>query len=263
MKRVVLTIAIATLLFGAACRDSKKPVPTTTTTTSSTTTSTTQRINPPPSSTTTTQRPTTTTQRPTTTTTKPKTVIRSYEGIYPFSNNVQADQGSDAWEDPVYTARRFLVDYVGFTRLVMGTFRQSDSRSGEVTARSRPGGPVTTIFVRKIGQGDNWTVVGAFTDNIRLFLPQPGQKISSPVHIEGESIAFEGTVLVEVRQDGQYNKDGELGFKALTGHGTEVGPLVGDVPFKSPTVASGAVIAYTDSAEDGHIQEVSAHKVLF
>jgi hypothetical protein len=190
-------------------------------------------------------------------------VIRSYEGIYPFSNNVQADQGSDAWEDPVFTARRFLVDYVGFTRLIMGDFRQSDSRSGEVTATTRENGITTYVFVRKIGSGDNWTVVGAHTENIRMFIPQPGQRISSPAHIEGESIAFEGTVLIEVRQDGQYNKDGQLGFQVFTGHGTEVGPMVTDVPFTNPSTPSGAVIAYTESAEDGHIQEVAAHKVLF
>lgn len=187
----------------------------------------------------------------------------NYVGIYPFSNSVQADAASEAWEDPVFTAQKFLTDYVGFTRLIMGEFHQGDSRSGEVYAATRQNGFVTTVFVRKIGQGDNWTVIGASTDNIKLTSPSTLQTISSPLHIEGQSIAFEGNVLIEIRQDGQYHKDGELGFAPLTGHGSEVGPLIGDVPFVTSNTPSGAVLAYTDSAEDGHIQEVTAIKVTF
>jgi hypothetical protein len=187
----------------------------------------------------------------------------NYVGIYPFSNSVQADAASNAWEDPVFTARKFLVDYVGFTRLIMGKFHQGDSRSGEVTATTRVNGFVTTVFVRQIGSSNNWTVIGASTDNIKLSSPSSLKTITSPVHINGQSIAFEGTVLFEVRQDGQYNKDGELGFAAITGHGTEIGPISGDIAFKKPTVKSGAVIAYTTSAEDGHISEVTAVKVRF
>lgn len=242
-----------------ACTDKKQNVPTTTTTVASTTTTT----RSPTTTTTVKPSTTTTTKAPTTTSTTQRQVPKSYTGIYPFSNAIQADAASSAWADPVFTARRFLTDYVGFTRLIMGTFRQGDSRSGEVTATTRQGGFVTTVFVRKIGSGNNWTVVGASTPNIQLSSPNTGQRISSPVHIEGNSIAFEGTVLVEVRQDGQYNEDGELGFEPLLGPGTEFGPLVGDVYFGNPSTPSGAVIAYTDSAEDGHIEEVTAIKVLF
>ena len=244
MKKVLLFTIL--LMVGVACTDSDPPSSTTTTTANH-------------SSTTVTNPTTTTTEAPTTSTSRPL----SYVGIYPFSNAVQADAASSAWEDPVFTARRFLTEYVGFTRLIMGSFRQGDSRSGEVTATTRENGFVTTIFVRQIGTGNNWTVIGAATDNIQLTSPQPLQTIDSPVHIEGRSIAFEGTVLIEVRQDGQYFDDGELGFTFITGHGTEMGPLVGDVHFGPNSVDSGAVLAYTDSAEDGHIQEVTAVKVRF
>lgn len=233
------------LCLGVACTNPGEPVLSTTTTTMATTTTTTEPV-------------TTTTEAPTTT-----TAPLVYVGIYPFSNAVQADAASDAWEDPVYTARRFLVDYVGFTRLIMGKFRQGDNRSGDVTATTRVNGFVTTVFVRKIGSGNNWTVVGASTPNIKIDQPKTGAVISSPLLITGKSIAFEGTVLFEVRQDGQYLDNGELGFIALTGPGTEFGPIAGTLNFTKPTVASGALIAYTDSAEDGHIQEVTAVKVRF
>lgn len=237
---------VLVLCLGVGCTNPGEPVPTTTTSTMATTT---------------TVEPTTTTTTEVVTTTTIATL--NYVGIYPFSNSVQADAASDAWEDPVYTARRFLVDYVGFTRLIMGKFNPGDNRSGEVTATTRENGFVTTVFVRKIGLGNNWTVIGASTDNIKLTKPATLQTISSPLHIQGQSIAFEGTVLFEVRQDGQYKEDGRLGFAPITGHGTEMGPISGDINFSEPNVASGAVIAYTDSAEDGHIQEVTAVKVRF
>lgn len=252
MRKIILLTAL--LLFGAACEDSKDPNPGTTTTTLESSTTTTF------DSTTTTEQVTTTTVESTTTS---RPVVLSYTGIYPFSNQVQADDGSEAWEDPIFTAEKFLTEYVGFTRLIMGDFRQGDARSGEVTATSRENGFITTVFVRKIGSGDNWTVTGASTDNIQLSKPEPLRTVVSPLQIEGQSIAFEGTVLVEVRQDGQYDEDGELGFNFLTGHGTEMGPLSGEVEFDKPTVESGALLAYTESAEDGHIQEVTAVKIRF
>ncbi len=258
MKKALAAIFVLAMLVGAACEDPQDPNPgtSTTSTTESTTTTTSE-----PSTTSTTNGPTTSSTEPTSTTTRP--VIQGYVGIYPFSNNVQADAGSDAWEDPVFTAEKFLTEYVGFTRLIMGEFRQGDSRSGEVTATTRENGFTTTVFVRKIGSGENWTVIGAATPNIQLTSPAPLQTISSPVRIEGQSIAFEGTVLIDVRQDGQYDEDGELGFNFLTGHGTEMGPLSGQVTFERPTVDSGAIVAFTESAEDGHIQEVTAVKVRF
>lgn len=257
MKRIFLVVAL--LFSGVACE--KAPSHPVTTTTSSTSSSSTTTM--APTTVTTPPVTTVTTIRPSTTSSSRSTTSLNYVGIYPFSNSVQTDAASSAWEDPVFTARKFLVDYVGFTRLIMGKFHQGDNRSGEVTATTRVGGFVTTVFVRQIGSSNNWTVIGASTDNIKLSSPSPLKIISSPVHINGQSIAFEGTVLFEVRQDGQYNKDGELGFAAITGHGTEMGPISGDVAFKKPTVKSGAVIAYTTSAEDGHISEVTAVKVRF
>ena len=184
-------MVLGVLLLGAACEEPNPPGTTTTTTAVG--------------STTVTSAPTTTTAEPVTTTTQ---AAIEYVGIYPFSNALQADAASDAWEDPVFTAEKFLTTYVGFTRLIMGEFRQGDSRSGEVTATTRENGFVTTVFVRKIGTGNNWTVIGASTDNIKISEPAALQTISSPVHIVGRSISFEGNVIVEVREDGQYNEDG-------------------------------------------------------
>lgn len=188
-------------------------------------------------------------------------------GIWPFRTGAEADSVStDQWNDPVLTAERFLRDYVGFTRLTMGEFAQGDSRSGEVTATTRKQGPVTTVLVRRLGSGPEgpWTVIGATTENIVLDRPTALEDVSSPVHIEGRSTAFEGNVVIEVREDGQIEKQGELGLTPLTGGSMgELGPLVGDVPFGATTATGGAVVAYTSSAMDGAIEEVAAVRVLF
>lgn len=187
-------------------------------------------------------------------------------GIYPFRTASESDSvSSDQWNDPVFTAERFLRDYVGFTRLIMGEFQQGDSRSGEVTATTRKNGPVTTVLVRQLGSnGGPFTVVGATTDNIVLERPTAMEEVTSPVHIEGRSTAFEGNVVIEVREDGQLNKDGNKGLTPLIGGSMgEMGPLLGDVPFAHTEATGGAVIAYTDSAMDGAREEASVVRVLF
>ncbi|MGH9000204.1 MAG: Gmad2 immunoglobulin-like domain-containing protein, partial [Acidimicrobiia bacterium] len=184
-------------------------------------------------------------------------------GIWPFTTGAEADASDEsAYTDPVETARRFLTEYVGFTRLTMGEFAQGDSRSGEVTATSRTDGPVTTVLVRLLGSSDRWTVIGAVTPNIVLGVPGALEEVGSPVRIEGRSTAFEGNVVVEVRQDGGPRTT--LGLEPLTGGSMgELGPLVGNVPIRTPTERGGAVLATTDSAMDGAVEEATVVRVRF
>jgi hypothetical protein len=188
-------------------------------------------------------------------------------GIWPFRTATEAESvSSDQWSDPVFTAERFLRDYVGFTRLTMGEFAQGDSRSGEVTATTRTQGPVTTVFVRRLGEGPHspWTVIGAATENIVLERPAALDQVSSPLRIEGRSTAFEGNVVVEVREDGQTHPRGELGLSPFIGGSMgEMGPLVGEMSFAAPREPGGAVVAYTDSAMDGAIEEATVVRVTF
>jgi hypothetical protein len=182
-------------------------------------------------------------------------------GIWPFTSGAEADASdSDQYDDPVATARAFLVDYLGFTRLQMGKFARGDSRSGEVPATTRAHGPVTTVFVRQLGESERWTVIGAATPNIVLERPAALDEVTSPAAIGGRSTAFEGNVVVEVRQDGNRR----LGLVPLIGGSMgELGPLTGDVPFESPTAPGGAVVATTSSAEDGAMEEASVVRIRF
>ena len=180
-----------------------------------------------------------------------------------------ADPGTAVWpylasttrySNPVAAARGFAVDFVGFTNPVLGSFRPGDARSGEVDVRGA-GGLVTTVLVRQLGADGTWWVLGAGTANIELRLPAALSAISSPVHLQGSSRAFEGTVQTDVRQDGDAKP---LGRGYVTGgSGTELRAFDGTLTFSQPSAASGAVVLHTVSSESGQVAEATVVRVRF
>lgn len=179
------------------------------------------------------------------------------------------DTSSAVWptaSGPVYTtpvaaARGFAVDFVGFTSPVVGTFRQGDARSGEVDVRAKANGPVTTVFVRQLGSGGRWFVLGSATPNINVTRPEALAKVTSPVRVQGTSTAFEANVSVQVRQDGTREPIG-TGF-VMGGSMGQMAPFDGTVSFRRPTAKAGAVLLLTHSAEDGRVWEASTVRVSF
>jgi hypothetical protein len=161
---------------------------------------------------------------------------------------------------PLEAARSFGVDFHRFRHPVVGAFEAGDSRSGEVPVQPRAPGPVTTILVRQVGAGEDWSVLGAATDGITVESPDAGAAISSPVRVTGQALAFEGTVLVEVREDGRTEAIGK-GF--VTGGGGEKLPFSGEITFDKPTSPYGAVVFFTESAENGEVWEAGAVRVAF
>jgi hypothetical protein len=165
------------------------------------------------------------------------------------------------YSDPVAAARGFAVDFVGFPSPLVGQFRQGDSRSGEVDVRPRAGAPVTTVLVRQIGSGDTWWVLGASTAHIALTEPAALATISSPVRLRGSSTAFEATVSTEVRQDGSVTPLGR-GF-VMGGANGVFAPFDGMLAYSQPNAASGAVVLYTRSMENGQVWEATVIPVRF
>lgn len=164
-----------------------------------------------------------------------------------------------SYDDPVRAAADFATELVGFSDPIVGELRRGDARSGEVEVRSRPDGPVTTVFVRQLAEQD-WSVIGAATANIVLESPGTLEEISSPVSLAGQATAFEGTVQTAVA-----DASGErLGDGFVTG-GTfgELGPFDGQLEFAEPDGGTGAVVLYTVSARDGTVEEATAIAVRF
>jgi hypothetical protein len=170
-------------------------------------------------------------------------------------------ESSQRFDNPVAVARSFAVDYLGFTDVVLGEFQQGDGRSGEVEIRAREAGPVTTVFVRQLGINDAWWVIGSATPNIEIDSPAALSTIGSSVRLEGRASAFEGTVDVAVRADGESALVGE-GFVTGNGDGT-LGAFSSDLEFTNPGSGWGSVVFTTASAEDGSIMEAAVVRVRF
>jgi hypothetical protein len=137
---------------------------------------------------------------------------------------------------------------------------QGDARSGEVEVRPVADGPVTTVFVRQLGDDGTWWVLGSAIADITVDSPATGATITSPVTLTGSALAFEGTVNVEVRQDGAREP---VGTGYVTGGGDEMRPFSGEVEFGTPSAERGALVLLSLSAENGQVWEAATLRVAF
>jgi Immunoglobulin-like domain of bacterial spore germination len=194
------------------------------------------------------------TAAPTTASTAPTAAVDTATAVFPDAAT------SVRFDDPVAAARAFAVDFVGFTDPVVGELMQGDARSGEVEVRPRTDGPVTTAFLRQLGADDTWWVLGSATDGITLDTPAAGDTVTSPVTLTGRALAFEGSVEVEVREDGAPEP---IGTGVVTGGGDVERPFEGQVEFSAPTADRGALVLLTRSADDGRVWQAAVSRVQF
>jgi hypothetical protein len=166
----------------------------------------------------------------------------------------------EAFTDPVAAARSFATDFLHFQSPLVGDFQQGDSRSGEVEVRAKASGAVTTVLVRQLSGEDTWSVLGAATELIEITEPDTGAAISSPLGVRGAALAFEGTVQVEVREDGRPDA---IGSGYVTGGGDIMRPFEGRITFPTPASERGALVLYTVSMEDGQVWSATVIRVAF
>ncbi len=207
----------------------------------------------------------TTTESPATTddvtTTEPATtqVPPALEGIdtamWPW---VETDT---RYDDPVEAATGFATDFIGFEEPIVGAFMAGDNRSGEVEIRSFANGPVTVVFVRQLTADDSWWILGAASENITIDEPEALAEVTSPLAVSGTALAFEGTVEVQLRADGNGEPIVE-GFVTGSG-GPEPGPYTETFEFTSPGDIGGALVMSSLSSEDGSVIEASARRIFY
>jgi hypothetical protein len=190
----------------------------------------------------------------------------AFAGIWPFASKAELDTyaaGPDrTFRDPVATAREFAIRYLGMADPVSFPFRRTGAGGGEVPIGFRYGEGRTpvpnpqatfTVDVRQLGAQDAsgpWTVVGARSPNIVVTSPTAAQRVTSPVGLSGQAHVFEGTVDVEVREDGMLAGQ-SLGRGFVTGGGDALRPFTGEVAFRGPSKPAGAVVFTETSAADG------------
>ena len=207
---------------------------------------------------------------PTSTTATAAPVEDNFPGVWPYTTAAEADGWTrgvvdETYLDPVRTAREFMRVYIGMQAPVAGEYRAGDAQSGEVEVRPKAGSRlVTTVSVRRVaGDGSPWVVVSAAAGMVKLITPVALEKIKSPVQVSGEASAFEGNVVVQVKEDGM-GPGQFLGQEPLTGgSGPDLEPYAGPVAFQTPTRTAGAVVVLTYSAEDGSVEQASVVRVHF
>ena len=165
------------------------------------------------------------------------------------------------YSDPVEAARSFAVDFVGFTDPVLSEFLVADSRSGEVEVKPSDNGPTTIVFMRKLGDDDDWWVLGSASQNVIVQSPRVRDVLNSPLTVTGQSKSFEGNVQVELRADGT----AEPLFAGFVtgGAGEDFGPFEGSFEFTDPGAGGGALLATVPNAEDGGVLEAAVMRVFF
>lgn len=211
--------------------------------------------------------PPTTASSTTSTTTAPPVSEAVFPGIWPFANQAAVDRYEDGdarFEDAVATADAFARDYLGMLDPVVGEAVPVADRALEVQVRLRPRGedgqpvpdtgPTTLVRLRsyETSYGDDvWTVVGAASPNIVVEQPAGAEPVSAPLSVRGEATGYEGTVIVNVRQDGMRAGESLGEAVAIAGTYGELASFALDVAYTRPSESTGALVVTTDTGLDG------------
>jgi hypothetical protein len=202
----------------------------------------------------------------------------TFPGIWPFASAAEVEayaRGRDTtFLDPAATASEFAKRYLGFTQPVTFRMRVNGGQAevpvgfgtGEGGAVIPDPRPTTVVRLQQLageGEGAPWSVVGAASDQIVVDDPASQSTVSSPLPVAGRATAFEGTVNVEVREDGMVFGQA-LGKGFVTGRGDGVlGPFSGQISFRRPAKAAGAVVFFEMSMADGSTLRATVVRVGF
>lgn len=166
------------------------------------------------------------------------------------------------YEDPVSLVSAFAREYLGFTRLVVGDFDGGPgASSGSVPIRSFEGGTPTMVSVTRLGTDAGWSVLGATNEHLIVESPAAASTVSPPVTVSGRSTAFEGTIEIEIREEGRMDPLG-AGF-ATGGANGEMGPFTTSIDLAEGGADRGVLIVRTVSMEDGGTQEATVIGISF
>ena len=209
---------------------------------------------PPPAAlpaSTTTEAPATTT---TTTTTAPPR--RPANALFP------SQESSAAFGTPAELARAFARDFLGMKSPVVKSFRENEPHAGEIDIHPNPRASIRTILTVQENES-GWFVTSANSPNLELDVPADGATVSSPMKLRGRSIAFEGQVQMTLLEEGEPVFGTTLGNDFFTGNGSEKGPFDATLRFSRSRTATGLLVLWTGSAEDGGLVEATVRRVKF
>jgi len=201
------------------------------------------------------------------TTAPPATTVPGAASVDDFRDTI-------LWPSPdgqgVTTAREaavsFLTDVVGVSdpalsefnaeRPDLGTFDLYErDESGSVTSRV-----ASSITVRRFDDG-RWFVIGAVSPDAVISEPTPLTAVESPLRVEGQGHAFEGTMAVRLlARASAASGDPLASSPAQAGSGEAVEPFSVDLTFSAPSPSpdTGILLVSTTSGMEGAVDHFSA-----
>lgn len=196
-------------------------------------------------------------------------------GVWPFTTDAEfaAYPADGPYHDADTVARAFATAYLGLGADGLHTATEVDgpratSRISATVGEGGRTGPfarlVTELTLVQLGPTSPWTVVGARSPSI--VVAELHQDLTAEqLAVRGEANAYEGTVHIEVRQDGMVAGEA-LARTFVTASGDSdgsLGPFQGQVTVRPDRPGAGAVVLYEPSAADGSLLRVTVVRVLF
>ena len=208
---------------------------------------------------------------------RPSTRPALFAGFWPVATEAEAasnqrsfDEGHQPWRgDPVTVARVFTDSFAGWKIEVDGSEVTGSSGNGwNATVRFRvyigeePLQPISRHTLRLVGlrgtEHPAWFVAGLSSENIQVRTPAAGAMVSSPLPVAGRASAYEGNVLVEVRDDS--------GRRLFAGNLQAGAPDL--VPFEarlafSPATTKGGLLVVSGDRGAGPVPDITMVRIGF
>ena len=200
-----------------------------------------------------------------------------FAGFWPESSEAEAaamqkafDNGHQPWRgDPDTVARLFAEHIAGWNIEVTGSEVSGSAAEGwsaavrfKVLIGEEKLRPITAHTLQLVGLGGAehpvWFVSGLSSDHIRVDTPSEGATVSSPVRVAGRASAYEGNVLVEVRDDS--------GRRLHSGHlqaeGVDMAPFQGSLEL-TPATTHGGILMVTGGSGAGPVPDMTIVRIRF
>ena len=200
-----------------------------------------------------------------------------FAGFWPVSSEADAaanqrafDEGHQPWRgDPRAVAEVFADSFAGWKIEVDGlevTGSAANGWNAKVRFRAyigeEPLTPISRHTLRLVGlrgtEHPVWFVAGLSSDHIEVRTPADGATVSSSLTVSGRASAYEGTVLVEVRDDAGrrlYSGHLQAGFPDLT-------PFEARLSLGSPTTRGGILVLSGDRGA-GPVPDMAVVRIGF
>ncbi len=198
---------------------------------------------------------------PVDTTTGPAPDGFTYQPLWPFASQDEADRWDAPWHaDPKTTALRFAKDYLGFAEIDRTTTvtEHVDEAWVGVGYASPSGESATaaTIHLARFGTAPNapWEVIGSIDEALTLSTPEYGSTVGTVIEAGGTITGVDESLHVQVRQSAQENV---LGDYCCVPAGGESRPWSAKFSTLPPQPGALTLVVWTG----GHVAEVEKFAV--